>query len=401
MTTRIISLRRLSIKSQLLILLLFVGLSGVALVTFVALRSAKSVREQTLFSQLTSVRASKANRIQGYFSRIRAHIDTLGEDEMILGAMKEFGAAYQQLASQPLTPEMLAALTNFYTQEFLPRLAANSDGRPALESYFPVVPQAQYLQFHYLVQNPNAAAVPGVLADPPPAVTTTSYGDSAINYQVAFAVTNYPARWGARNEFLNRIWYAARRHGLTMPFPIRTVYSHQVDLAAEAATKLERVGKELAALPTLQALPESGLRELSADSVIQHFARNELVLREGDRNAMLYLLLAGEALLSTPDERGMEREVARLSRGDFLGIRQVMLGQPSSTNARALTDLVLVAIPGDAAHRMLDRSPRLARDLGAMQEARRKATLRAKRGGADHFQGDGATDTHQSENTQR
>jgi len=115
---RITSLRRLSIKSQLLILLLFVGLSGVALVTFVALRSAKSVRDQTLFSQLTSVRTAKANRIRGYFGRIRAHLDTLGEDEMILDAMKEFGIAYQQLASQPLTPEMLAALTNFYTQDF-------------------------------------------------------------------------------------------------------------------------------------------------------------------------------------------------------------------------------------------------------------------------------------------
>ena len=76
---RITSLRRLSIKSQLLILLLFVGLSGVALVTFVALRSAKSVREQTLFSQLTSVRTAKATRIRGYFGRIRAHLDTLGE----------------------------------------------------------------------------------------------------------------------------------------------------------------------------------------------------------------------------------------------------------------------------------------------------------------------------------
>src|SRR5262245_40328332 len=111
---RITSLRRLSIKSQMLILLLTVGLSGVALATFVARRSAKGMREQTLFSQLTSVRAIKANRIQGYFGRIRAHIDTLGEDEMILGAIKEFDGAYQQLASQPITPEMLVAVTNFY-----------------------------------------------------------------------------------------------------------------------------------------------------------------------------------------------------------------------------------------------------------------------------------------------
>jgi small-conductance mechanosensitive channel len=247
----------------------------------------------------------------------------------------------------------------------------------------------------------TAATVPGVLAEPPPAVTTTGYGDSAINYEVAFSVTHYSAHGDARNEFLSRVWYTARRHGLNIPFPIRTVYSHQVDLAAEAATKPDRVGKELAALPTLQALPEAGLRELSEGSVIRHFARDELVIREGDRNAVLCLILAGEALISTPDERGMECEVARLSRGDFIGIRQVMLGQPSATNARALSDLVLVAIPGDAANRMLDRSPRLARDLGEIEEARRKATLQAKHRVPDNLQMDEAGDTRWSEKAQR
>jgi hypothetical protein len=38
---------------------------------------------------------------------------------------------------------------------------------------------------------------------------------------------------------------------------------------------------------------------------------------------------------------------------------------------------------------MLDRSPRLARDLGEIQEARRKATLQAKRSAPDNLQSDG------------
>jgi hypothetical protein len=43
-----------------------------------------------------------------------------------------------------------------------------------------------------------------------------------------------------------------------------------------------------------------------------------------------------------------------------------------------ITDLLLVAIPGDAANRMLDRYPRLARDLGKVTEARRQTVLHAK-----------------------
>jgi len=147
------ALRRLSIKSQLLILLLAVGLGGIFLVAAVAYQSGRQQMEQAVFNQLISIRGAKANRIQGYLGRVQAHAETLGEDEMIVHAMKDFAGAYQQLPTQDVTPDIQAALTNFYNQAFLPRLAANTDGRPELGTYFPVMSQAKYLQYHYLVRN--------------------------------------------------------------------------------------------------------------------------------------------------------------------------------------------------------------------------------------------------------
>jgi class 3 adenylate cyclase len=156
-------IRRLSLKSQLLILLLGVGICGVAVSAFVALTTGVRVREREVYSQLSSLRDAKATRIQEYFGRVRAHLDTLGEDEMIVRAMQEFGAAYQALASQPLTPSMQAALTSYYTDQVLPALASTSDGRPELEAYFPVLPQARILQSRYLAKDSGPA--PGVAAD--------------------------------------------------------------------------------------------------------------------------------------------------------------------------------------------------------------------------------------------
>ena len=138
--------------------------------------------------------------------------------------------------------------------------------------------------------------------------------------------------------------------------------------------------EKLATVATLQAMPETELQELSVASALKRFARNELVIRKGDSSVPLYLIIEGEALLSTPDKRGVEREVARLAHGEYIGIMQVTMGRPSTINVRASTDLLLVAIPGDAANRMLDRSPRLARDLGKVTEARRQAVLHAKEG---------------------
>jgi CRP-like cAMP-binding protein len=119
---------------------------------------------------------------------------------------------------------------------------------------------------------------------------------------------------------------------------------------------------------------------LAEISALQHYARDEKVIREGDASATLYLVIEGEVLLSATDKHGIEREVLRLGEGEYVGILQVMLGQPSTVTARAVTDLVLLAIPGEAANRMLDRSPQLARDLGQSLEARRQAILQAKEG---------------------
>ena len=140
------------------------------------------------------------------------------------------------------------------------------------------------------------------------------------------------------------------------------------------------VRDKLSGMASLQAMSEGELEELSSSCRLLHFASNERVIGEGDSSATLYLIIEGEALLSTRDRRGLEREVARLVRGEYMGMFQIMLGQPSMVSAKAITDLLLVAIPGEAANRMLDQSPRLARDLGSSIEARRLAILHAQEG---------------------
>ncbi len=159
-------LRRLSIRSQLLILLLTVGVGAIALTTYVFYTVGKPVRARTLFGQLTSVRNAKVMAIQDYFRGVRAHLDTLAEDEMIHAAMKEFAAAYQQLSQREIAPQAAQALSDFYTQTFLPSLAANTSGRPALEMYLPALSPVKYLQFQYVARKASAAPGPAVGATP-------------------------------------------------------------------------------------------------------------------------------------------------------------------------------------------------------------------------------------------
>jgi hypothetical protein len=211
-------------------------------------------------------------------------------------------------------------------------------------------------------------------------VTNTGYGECGAGYAVNFAVKAYSARWAALDELRSRIWYTAHRHGLRMVFPRLdgAVQERYGEMGSTPAA--ETVWDKLAAVTALQALPEAEVRELAGRGVLQRYARHERVIREGESSAMLYLVIEGALQLSTIDKSGTERDVARLGPGEFVGLLQVMLRQPSPFSAEALTDLLLVVIPGDAANRLLERSPHLARDFGHALEARRQAVTLAKEG---------------------
>ena len=49
------------------------------------------------------------------------------------------------------------------------------------------------------------------------------YADFSINYDVRYWITDYAHHQKIRDEVLTRLWYAFKRHDLTIPFPIRDV----------------------------------------------------------------------------------------------------------------------------------------------------------------------------------
>ncbi|MFN9857251.1 MAG: mechanosensitive ion channel family protein, partial [Pseudanabaena sp.] len=70
----------------------------------------------------------------------------------------------------------------------------------------------------------TALETQGILKNPDPQIFTISYGDSAITYEVKFFIADYGELEEIRDRFMSRLWYAAQRNSLTIPFPIRTLY---------------------------------------------------------------------------------------------------------------------------------------------------------------------------------
>ena len=68
-----------------------------------------------------------------------------------------------------------------------------------------------------------AAGVEGTLDKPSPDVHVTAFADSAIEYELRVWIKDIADNGRIKSELRARIWESFKRHGIAIPFPIRTV----------------------------------------------------------------------------------------------------------------------------------------------------------------------------------
>ncbi len=136
-------------------MLLLVSGASILVTAYLGYRSGQSNLTDRVFSQLTSVRASKAYQIESYFKTIRNHTQTLSDDPTIATALREFTTAYQTLQSTPVPAQSTESLETYYRDRFLPKLPKTNSGTPVLDAYLPKTNASRYLQHYYIAANPN------------------------------------------------------------------------------------------------------------------------------------------------------------------------------------------------------------------------------------------------------
>jgi class 3 adenylate cyclase len=154
----------LSIKSKLIVMLLTVSSSSILITAYLGYQSGKSNLTDRVFNQLTSVRASKSYQIESYFKMVRNHVQTLSNDISVGTAIAEFTGAYRQLENVPLPSDASLKINTYYQNEFLPKLAQPEQGSPVLNSFLPESIASNYLQYHYIANNPNPLGKKHLLA---------------------------------------------------------------------------------------------------------------------------------------------------------------------------------------------------------------------------------------------
>lgn len=209
----------------------------------------------------------------------------------------------------------------------------------------------------------------GVLKHPAPVIQTISYDDFSIAYKVRLFLEDYSEVPRIRDEFVTRIWYAAKRNGLSIPFPIRDVFHHHIP-KVPADEPIRRLAKYMQSLPTLAMVEDDVLEELAPQATLSHFGRNESVIYQGQQDVKVHFVLAGEAIATATNSQGRTQTIADISRGDFFGYSALLAREPSPMTITATTDLEVLVLEIDAVQKMLNRTPRFAQQISTVIEAR-------------------------------
>lgn len=202
----------------------------------------------------------------------------------------------------------------------------------------------------------------GVLADPPPQVYVLGYGDSSINYQIRFAVYDMATLPAIRDSFVTRIWYAAKRHELNIPFPIRTVFHYNGSVTDTLKTQSESA-MGLGALKRVLPMESS---EQNQDVRVKRFGAGELIIRKGQDVDELHYIVAGRI--------GIRREShlppVQLGVGEIFAVQAVLRDEPSPHDVQALEDTMVVQLGRETVMEMVATKPGFAFELEQIIENR-------------------------------
>jgi small-conductance mechanosensitive channel/CRP-like cAMP-binding protein len=216
-----------------------------------------------------------------------------------------------------------------------------------------------------------ARGVPGVLASPEPDCFPSEFGDSALVYTLRYWIDSVPREAAIAGELRSRIWYAAERAAVELPFPTRTVH-----LVTEATGSAERElverGAELAKME-LFAVLEPAERELVArDLRVERYAAGEQIIHQGDPGSSLYLVHSGEVAVRL-SAAGGEREVATLGAGQFFGEMSLVTGEPRTATVAAKVDTICYVVDHDLFARVLAARRGVAEIVSAALSERQSA----------------------------
>jgi CRP-like cAMP-binding protein len=205
---------------------------------------------------------------------------------------------------------------------------------------------------------------PLLSAEPEPEVLIADFAASSITYLVRVWTADFAADSRVRDTVRSRIYYAFRRHQITIPYPIQVEYHGETPPPAAPDSLLA----PLRSVALFAALTDDQRLQLVRGIRPALYAAGEIIVREGARDTSMFVVLRGEAAVSLA---GTDGHVAALHAGDFFGEMSLLTGEPRTATVAALTDCDVIEIAVDAFRAVVVADPSILDRVSAAVESRR------------------------------
>ena len=122
------------------------------------------------------------------------------------------------------------------------------------------------------------------------------------------------------------------------------------------------------------ALPRALAEELSGRSTTRRYRRGDYICQAGEAANRLFVVESGRIAIAVRARDGRESVAAVLGPGALFGELPFFDGEPRSSDARALTAVLLREIPYEAVRTVIDEQPNLLWDVTLILTRRLRAT---------------------------
>jgi CRP-like cAMP-binding protein len=200
-------------------------------------------------------------------------------------------------------------------------------------------------------------------------VLVVDFAASSITYLIRVWTTDFDADTRVGDTVRSRVYYAFRRRQITIPYPIQVEYQGKTPAPPTA----ESLSESLRSVELFAALSEDQRAQLVRDVRPALYAAGEIIVREGDRDTSMFVVMHGEAAVSLA---GTEGHVARLRGGDFFGEMSLLTGEPRTATVTAATDCDVLEIGVDTFRATVMADPTILDRVSAAVEARRAGLAR-------------------------
>ncbi|MEZ5346827.1 MAG: mechanosensitive ion channel family protein [Pyrinomonadaceae bacterium] len=205
-----------------------------------------------------------------------------------------------------------------------------------------------------------------------PKVRISNLGDSGIDYEVKYWITDYRNHNDTDALIRQRIWYAFQRENLDFAYPTRTIYTaKQSDESSIFVETEDEICERINNVTIFAPLSNEETQKIAKSCSIRVFAPEEPIIKKGQEDKSMFVIHRGIVNIKI-SENGVSKTVSTLREGDFFGEMSLFTGEPRTADVIAETETQVLEIQHYVIKPILENNPEVARVIGEIIDERRE-----------------------------